>query len=234
MNGTLFLVGVGPGDPELLTLKAARILASVPVVAFPKKPGDFSLALNIARSHLNPDAELLPAGIPMQVNPGAAQSAYDALAGQLDKLLNAGKDVAYLCEGDPLFYGSANHLLSRLNSAHSIEIIPGITSLSASAAAICRPLAARADVLKVLPATLGDDILQRELANADAVVIIKTGRHLPRIRALLEQADLMESALITEHASHEKQRIVPLSEYTPGEAPYFSTILCCRGADRWK
>ncbi len=234
MSGTLYLVGVGPGDPELLTIKAARILAEVPIVVFPQKPGEESLAFAIAKSHLNPGAELLPADIPMATDPTPARAAYEALAKQLDKLLRAGKDVAYLCEGDPLFYGSANHLLTRLDSAHSIEIIPGVTSLSAGAASIRRPLAARADILKVLPATLDDDVLQRELANADAVAIIKTGRHLRRIRAVLEQAGLMESAVIIEHASCDNQRIVPLSEYTPGEAPYFSITLCNKGVEKWK
>ncbi len=234
MTGTLFLVGVGPGDPELLTLKAARILGTVPVISFPNKPRLNSTSFAIAKSHINPGAELLPADIPMKADPAPAQAAYDALAAKLDKLLSAGKNVAYLCEGDPLFYGTAIHLIGRLASGHNVEIVPGITSLSASAATICRPLASRADVLKVLPATLENEILTRELTGADTVAIVKTGRHLPRVRVALERAGLMQSAVIVEHASTSNEKIIPLSKYQPDAAPYFSTILCHRSAGGWK
>ncbi len=226
MGGTLYLVGVGPGDPELLTLKGARILGAAPLIVFPNKTGQASFSFEIAQTHLNPDAELLPVDIPMCVDPAPAQAAYDALATRLAQRLKGGVDVAYLCEGDPLFYGSAIYLAARLGHDHNVEIVPGITSLGASAAALGRPLCARNEILKVLPAPLDDEILLRELAGARAVAIVKIGRHLPRLRAVLETSGHLENARIIQYASGPDQRIVDLKDFPENAVPYFSTILC--------
>lgn len=228
MIGTLYLVGTGPGDPELLTLKAARILGSVAVIAFPQKSGEPSMSFRIAEQHLNPDAELLPVDIPMEVAREPAQTAYDDLAQLLVEKLKTG-DVAYLCEGDPLFYGSAMYVLTRLSDKVAIEIIPGVTSLTATAAAIQQPIASRNDVLKVLPAPLDDQFLRAELETSDAVAIIKLGRHFDRVRALLEATGHAENAMIVEHASSDKQRITPLRAFASDARPYFATILCQKG-----
>ena len=147
MSGTLHLVGVGPGDPELLTLKAARILGAAPVIAYPTTGEANGLALSIAEAHLNPAAERLPVVLPMQVERGPAQAAYDVAAETIRRHLAAGRDVAWLCEGDPLFYGSAMYLTARVAPHAPVAVIPGVTSLTAAAAAIGRPLAARIETL---------------------------------------------------------------------------------------
>lgn len=233
MTGTLHLVGVGPGDPELLTLKAVRLLAGVPVVAYPTTGEGAALALEIARQHLNPAAEHLPVAIPMAVERGPAQAAYDLAAAGILTHLAAGRDVAWLCEGDPLFYGSAMYLVARVAASAPIVVIPGVTSLTAAAAAIGRPLAARNETLKVLPAPLDDDALRAELAAAPAVAIIKVGRHFDRIRTLLAETGHSEGAVVVEHATTARQRITPLAAFAHDERPYFSTILCYRGAEAW-
>src|SRR5436190_7558528 len=145
MTATLHLIGVGPGDPELLTLKAARLLGTVPVIAYPATGEDSAMAYDIAREHIGAATQLLPITIPMAVDRAPAQAAYDAAAAAIQAHLDAGRDIAYLCEGDPLFYGSAMYLLQRI--AAPVSIVPGITSLTAAAAAIARPIAARNEVL---------------------------------------------------------------------------------------
>lgn len=233
MSGRLYLVGVGPGDPELLTLKGARILGETRIVAFPKKTGEPSFSYQIAETHLNPDAELLPVDIPMAVDPAPARAAYDALAELLAERLQGGADVAYLCEGDPLFYGSAIYLAARLGHDHNVEIIPGITSLCASAAALGRPLCARNEILKVLPAPLDDEILLKELSGAASVAIVKIGRHLPRLRTLLQKTGHLENAMIVQYASGPGQLVLGLKDFPGNIVPYFSTILCYGGSGNW-
>ena len=159
-TGTLHLVGVGPGDPELLTLKAARLLSAVPVVAYPTTGEDSALALEIAGPHLNPTAERLPVRIPMSVERGPAQAAYDAAAETILVHLRAGRDVAWLCEGDPLFYGSAMYLVTRVGAHAPGAIVPGGTSLPAAAAAIGRPRAARSELARSSSASHGTSATQ--------------------------------------------------------------------------
>jgi precorrin-2/cobalt-factor-2 C20-methyltransferase len=233
MSGTLHLVGVGPGDPELLTLKAVRILGAAPVIAYPTTGEDAAFAYAIAEKHLNPAAELLPVVVPMQVERAPAQAAYDEAADAILPRLVSGSDVAWLCEGDPLFYGSAMYLCARLAGKAPVAVIPGVTSLTAAAAAIARPLAARNEMLKVLPAPLPDDILRTELESTPAAAVIKVGRHFERIRALLCETGHAAGAVVVEHATGAKQRITSLDAFKFDERPYFSTILCYRGAEAW-
>lgn len=229
MSGTLHLVGVGPGDPELMTIKAANCLDEAPVIAYAVAGEDGSMALDIARRHCNPHADLLPVTIPMSRERSFAQAAYDAAAEVIATHLEAGSDVAYLCEGDPLFYGSAMYLLVRFSGRAPVNVIPGVTSLTAAAAAIARPLAARNEIVKVLPAPLDDDALRRELVGAESVAIIKVGKHFDRVRELLAEAGLAQSAIVVEHATTGRQRITRLADFAHDERPYFSTILCYRG-----
>jgi precorrin-2/cobalt-factor-2 C20-methyltransferase len=233
MSGTLHLVGVGPGDPELLTLKAVRILGAAAVVAYPTTGEDAALALSIAEAHLNPAAARLPVAIPMQLERAPAQSAYDAAAAEILAHLRTGRDVAWLCEGDPLFYGSAMYLTSRVAPHAPVAVIPGVTSLTAAAAAIARPLAARNEMLKVLPAPLPDSILRAELEATPAAAVIKVGRHFDRIRTLLGETGHAAGAVVVEHATGARERITPLAEFGFDERPYFSTILCYRGEEAW-
>jgi precorrin-2/cobalt-factor-2 C20-methyltransferase len=233
MSGRLHLVGVGPGDPELMTLKAVRVLAAADIVAYPTTGEGAAMALDIAAPHIGARALRLPIAIPMTPERGPAQAAYDAAARDIEAHLAAGRDVAYLCEGDPLFYGSAMYLLARLENRVPVEVVPGITSLTAAAAAIGRPLAARNEVLKTLPAPLPDAVLRAELAAAPSVAIIKIGRHFERIRALLEESGHAAGAVIVEYATGARQRITPLRAFAHDERPYFSIILGYRGSEGW-
>lgn len=233
-TGTLHLIGVGPGDPELLTLKAVRVLRRVHVVAYPSTGDGAAFARDIARSYILPGAELLPVTIPMTIERGPAQAAYDGATDAILAHLAQGRDAAWLCEGDPLFYGSAMYVLSRVAGQANVDIVPGITSLTAAAAAAARPIAARNEVLKVLPAPLPDDVLRPELLAAPAAAIIKLGRHFDRIRDLLRETGHARNAVVVEHVTTPRQRITPIESFGYGERPYFSTILCYRGDEAWR
>jgi precorrin-2/cobalt-factor-2 C20-methyltransferase len=233
MSGTLHLVGVGPGDPELLTLKAVRILATAPVIAYPATAEASAFALEIAQDRINPAARRLPIVIPMTLERGPAQAAYDAGAEAILAHLRAGRDVAYLCEGDPLFYGSAMYVMDRVAGRAPVAVVPGITSLTAASAAIARPLAARNETLKILPAPLPDEALRAELATAPAIAIIKVGRHFDRIRTLLAETGHAANAIVVEHATTGRERITRLADFAHDERPYFSIILCYSGPETW-
>ena len=232
MSGTLTLVGVGPGDPELLTLKAVNAIGKADVVVYPQKPGETSLSLSIAQKHIGAAAVRLPVNVPMKVEREPAQQAYDQIAKTISSLLDEGKSVAYLCEGDPLFYGSAMYMIERLPQAR-VSIVPGITSLTATASAIGRPLAARNETLKVLPAPLDSEKLIFELNHTQSAAIIKVGRHFDRVRDVLTQTGHAANAIVVEHATQNRQKVTPLMDFAKGERPYFSTILCYKGDEAW-
>jgi precorrin-2/cobalt-factor-2 C20-methyltransferase len=232
-QGTLYLVGVGPGDPELLTLRAVRVLRNVHVIAYPSTGEEAAFAREIAKDYILPGAIMLPVTIPMMVERGPAQAAYDEAADEILMHLHSGQNVAWLCEGDPLFYGSAMYVLARLGELARVEVVPGVTSLTASAAVLRRPLAARNEILKILPAPLPDETLRPELLATQAAAIIKVGRHFDRIRDLLRETGHAANAVVVEHATTVRQRITPLEGFGYGERPYFSTILCYRGEEAW-
>ena len=163
MSGTLYGVGVGPGDPELMTVKAWRLISMAPVVAFLTANGEHSTARAIAKPFLPDDAILLPIDMPMRVERAPGEAAYDAGAAAIAAHLREGRDVVFLCEGDPFFYGSFMYLFARLADEFETVVVPGVTSITAAAAAIARPLAARNEVVKVLPATLPPERLHAEL-----------------------------------------------------------------------
>ena len=228
MTGTLFGLGVGPGDPELMTLKAVRILERAPVVAYPAPNDGESSARIIA-------APFIPAGrieiaIRVPMRPGTVPAGiYDSAADDIAAHLEAWRDVAVLCEGDPFFYGSYIYLHERLAHRFPTVVVPGVSSLMACAAAAGRPLVRRDETLIVLPATLPDAALQARLVGADAAAILKVGRHLPRLRALLERAGKSGRAVYVEHASRADERVEPLGRQAE-PAPYFSMILVPAGA----
>lgn len=232
-SGTFHGIGVGPGDPELLTLKAVRLIGGAHVVAYPVTGDGESLARRIAADAIQPGARELPVAVPMCAEREPAQAAYDEAARAIAGHLDAGRDVAFLCEGDPFFYGSFMYLFSRLAGTHACTVVPGVTSLTACAAAIGRPLAARNDVLTVIPATLPGERLAEALAGADAAAIIKVGRHFDKVRAALGEAGLAEGAMIVETATTGEERITALADIPHGERPYFSTILVYRGGEAW-
>lgn len=224
MTGTVHGLGLGPGDPELITLKAHRLLAACPVIAYPAPDTGESFARSIAAPHIPAGVTELPIRIPMRADRFPAQSIYDAAAAEIAGHAGAGRDVAVLCEGDPFFYGSFMYLFARLAERVPVAVVPGVTSLTACAAAAQRPLCARNEPLTVLPGPLEDAALTARLDQGGAFAIMKVGRHLPRIRALLEARGIAGRATYLSHASLEAQRVLPLAE-APEAAPYFSMIL---------
>ena len=231
-TGTLYGVGTGPGDPQLVTRRAWSLIESARVIAYPAPDSGESFARSMVAEAISPDAVEIPMGVPMRTGRAPAQSIYDRGAADMAAHLGAGRDVVLLCEGDPLFYGSFMYLLVRLRDDFPVEIVPGVNSLSACAAAQSHPLVARSDILTVLPATLDDAALAEAIDRADAVAIMKIGRHMPRLRALLGSLGLAARARYTSHASLPHQKALALAD-APDEAPYFSMILVYKGDDPW-
>lgn len=231
-SGTLFGVGLGPGDPDLLTLRAARLITAAPVVAYPALPGADSFARSIAAAHIGAGAHELRLDIPMTRDRAPAQAAYDLGAARIAQVLDLGQNVAFLCEGDPFFYGSFMYIHARLSDRYTVDVVPGVSSVMAAPARLGQPLAARNEVFTVLPAPLSDDTLRQRMELADSFAIMKLGRHLPRIRALLDTLGLTAHAHYVERATLPGECAMPLAD-APQTAPYFSMILVTKGADPW-
>lgn len=223
-TGRLYGLGIGPGDPELLTLKAYRILRSVPVIAYPTMENGKVLARAIVADFLRPEQIEVP--MPLPFSPvRSSQPAYDVAADKLTEHLSVGRDVAVLCEGDPFLYGSFMYLFNRLSSKFQTEVVPGISSTMASASALGVPLTYRNDVLSIMPATLEADILRDRLAVADAAVIIKLGRHFSKVRDVLSELGLLSRSLYIERATMPNQRIVPITDIDAADVPYWALIM---------
>jgi precorrin-2/cobalt-factor-2 C20-methyltransferase len=233
MTGTLYGVGLGPGDPELMTLKAHRLISAAKVIAYPAPDSGESFARSIA-AEVIPDGTLeIPIVVPMRVDRFPAQEIYTKAAEEIAVVLETGQDVVTLCEGDPFFYGSFMYLFERLADRFQIEIVPGVTSLTACAAQLQRPLTSRNDVLTVIPGPLPDDDIRQKIEEAQAVAIMKVGRHLPRLKALLGEMGLLEKAGYVERASLAEQKVHRLLDLTAETAPYFSMILIYKGEEAW-
>lgn len=224
-TGTLYGVGVGPGDPKLMTIRAGEVIRDADVLAFPVDSDGEGRARNIAAPIIGGNAIELPVHIPMHTDPAPAQTAYDEAAARIASHLDAGRNVAWLCVGDPMFYGTFMYLAARLGSAHRIEIVPGVTSLTACAAQTNRALAGRNDILSVIPATLEEDELVSALKCADAAVIIKVGRHFRKVRRVLDSLGLSANATILESATGSEESISSLSDIPADDQSYFSIIL---------
>lgn len=232
MTGILYGVGLGPGAPDLITLRAARLIEAAAVIAYPTLAGGDSFARSIAADLIAPTAQEIAIDVPMTVDRAPAQAAYDEGALKIAEALDAGHDVICLCEGDPFFYGSFMYLHARLKDRYTVKVVPGVTSITACAAEAGRPLVARNERLTVLPGPMDEAALRERIANADAVAIMKVGRHLPKIRAVLHDLGLTDSATYVERATLPEQVVLPLSQ-APEKAPYFSMILLTKGADPW-
>lgn len=233
MTGTLYGLGVGPGDPELLTLKAHRILRGTFVIAYPQPDDGPSFARSIVAQYLTAEELEIPIIVPMDVKRDPAQEVYARAAETIAHHLDAGSDVAVLCEGDPFFYGSFMYLFQHLAHRYPCEVVPGVSSLMAASAAWGRPLAARNDVLTIIPAPLPDAEIRARIETSDAVAVMKLGRHFPRVRALLREMGLEGQAGYCERVSLGNEKIMPLNEMGETDAPYFSMILIYKGAEGW-
>jgi len=231
--GKLIGVGVGPGDPELMTLKAVRALAEADVIAHFAKAGNTSHARAIAAQHLRPGITELPLLYPVTTELPACSSGYrkalrdfyDDAAATLAAHLEAGRVVAVICEGDPLFYGSYMHVHTRLAARFPVEIVAGVTGMSGCWSAAGMPIAQGDDVFTVLPATLPEDELARRLTDADAAVVMKVGRHLPKLRRALKTSGRLARAIYVERGTMADAKMIPLSAKPDDDAPYFAVVL---------
>ena len=231
--GKLIGVGVGPGDPELMTLKAVRALAEADVIAHFAKAGNTSHARAIAAQHLRPGITELPLLYPVTTELPACSTGYrkalrdfyDDAAATLAAHLEAGRVVAVICEGDPLFYGSYMHVHTRLAARFPVEIVAGVTGMSGCWSAAGMPIAQGDDVFTVLPATLPEDELTRRLTDADAAVVMKVGRHLPKLRRALKTSGRLARAIYVERGTMADAKMIPLSAKPDDDAPYFAVVL---------
>ncbi len=226
-SGRLYGLGVGPGDPELLTLKALRVLRAVPVVAYPAPENGDSFARSIVAAWIEGHQREIAIRFPMRPGPPPVEI-YDGAAVTLAAELDAGHDVVLLCQGDPLFYGSFINVFTRLAGRYQIEIVPGVSSLTACAAAAAIPLVSRDDALAVIPATLEEEQIAARLAASGTAAIVKLGRHLPKVHRALNRLGLLDAAVYVEHATLPTQRVAPLAYIDPDLAPYFSMVLIVR------
>jgi len=225
MSGTLFGLGVGPGDPELITLKALRVIEAAPVIAYPAPDTGDSLARAIAAPHIPAGKTEIAVRTPMVPGNFPAHDVYDHYAQEIGAHLEAGRDVAVLCEGDPFLYGSFMYLFARLAGDFEARVVPGVSSLGACAAAAGVPLVSRNEVLTILPGPLAEGELEARIKASAAVAVMKVGRHLDKVRRVIDRLGLSANAHYVEHASMANQRIVPLAELDKAKAPYFSMIL---------
>jgi precorrin-2/cobalt-factor-2 C20-methyltransferase len=232
-TGRLYGIGLGPGDPELLTVKAVRLIQAAPVVAYFAKAGRRGNARKIVDRWLRDSCEELPLYYPLTTeipfdDPryiAALAAFYEASAASIAERLQAGWDVALLSEGDPLFYGSFMHLFVRLKARFPVSIVPGVTAMSGCLAAAQIPVAWGDDSLTVLPGTLPLASLVKRLEGCDAVAIMKVGRNLAKVRAALISASLLDRAIYVERATTESEIVVPLAQKPDDDAPYFAMVI---------
>ena len=232
MSGILYGVGLGPGDPGLITVKSSRLISKARVIAYPSLAGGESFARSIAADLISPEAKEIVMDVPMTVERAPAQAAYDIGAKNIAAALDRGEDVVCLCEGDPFFYGSFMYLYARLATDYQVEVVPGVTSITTCAARAGMPLAARNERLTVLPGPLPVEELRTRIEGAESVAIMKVGRHLNKIRTVIAELGLTDKAAYIERASLPDELVCPLAD-APENAPYFSMIILTKGADPW-
>ncbi|MGH1419778.1 MAG: precorrin-2 C(20)-methyltransferase [Hyphomicrobiaceae bacterium] len=232
-DGTLYCVGLGPGDPDLMTVKSRRLLSTAKFVAYFHKRGKRGNARTIADGLYSNEAHELAMEYPMTTEAPvesrqyqtALKSFYDDKSQELAKHLKRGEDIVVLCEGDPFFYGSFMHLYLRLRDTHNIEVVPGVTGMSGGWTNSGHPITYGDDVMSVLPGSLPEDALGRGLGQCDAAVIMKIGRNMAKVRRALTAAGLLERAIYVERGTMTDEVILPLAQKESDDAPYFSLIL---------
>ena len=231
--GTLWGVGLGPGDPELVTVKAARVIGSADVVAYHSARHGRSIARSIAEPYLRAgqieEHLVYPVTTETSDHPGgysgAMEDFYTESAERIATHLAAGRDVALLAEGDPLFYSSYMHMHTRLTQRFDAVIVPGVTSVSAASAAVATPLVQGDQVLTIVPGTLPADELERRLADTDAAVILKLGRSYPAVRKALSASGRLNETFYVERASTPGQRVLLASDVDDESVPYFALAM---------
>ncbi|MBT8409198.1 MAG: precorrin-2 C(20)-methyltransferase [Alphaproteobacteria bacterium] len=232
-TGTLYGVGLGPGDPDLMSVRAHRLITSARQVAFFRKAGRKGQARRIVDGLLHKTATEIAMEYPVTTEIPLADPAYNqclsafyqTCVADLRTRLDAGEDVVVLCEGDPFFYGSFMHLYMRLKDHVHVEVIPAVTGMSGAWTATGQPITWGDDVLTILMGTLPETDLARHMAAADALVVMKIGANLGKVRAALVSAGKLEDAWLVEHATMPNQSVVRLADAPERTAPYFSIVV---------
>ncbi|MBO1039580.1 precorrin-2 C(20)-methyltransferase [Brucella pituitosa] len=232
-KGKLYGLGVGPGDPELITLKALRLLKSAPVVAYHAAKGKKGNALTIVETYLSSEQTLVPLIYPVTTEKLPAHMDYEQIVSDfyseitttIASHLDAGRDVAVIAEGDPFFYGSFMYIHDRLAEKYETEVVPGVCSVLGAAAVLGAPLVYRNQTLSILSGVMSAEELKKRLAGTEAAAIMKLGKNLDKVRDVLTDLGLMDRALYIERATMQNQRIASLAEVSGSDCPYFSIIL---------
>ncbi|MGI5481717.1 precorrin-2 C(20)-methyltransferase [Streptomyces lavendofoliae] len=233
MSGKLYGVGLGPGDPNLMTVAAVKAIAAADVIAYHSARHGRSIARSIAAEHIREDHVeerlMYPLTVETTDHPGGYRGAlndfYEEASARLAAHLDAGRTVAVLAEGDPLFYGSYQHMHKRLAHRYDTEVIPGVTSVSASAARLGKPLCEAEEILTIIPGTLPEEELTARLAATDSAVVMKLGRTFPAVRRALERAGRLDDAHYVERATMAGERTGALADVDPESVPYFSVAV---------
>jgi len=228
--GKLYGLGVGPGDPELISMKSYRLLRESQVVAYPTGRAGGGNALSIVEPHLRDDHIMLPMMYPATAGkvadspeyPQLMTDFYDDTANEIADHLDAGRNVALICQGDPFFYGSYMYWHARLAEKYDTTVVPGISSVMTGPIVLGKPLCHRTDTVTVIPATLSEDEIERRLRAADSAVLMKLGRTLPKVRRVLEKIGRLDQAWLVERATMDGERVIPMTDDTVEKAGYFS------------
>ncbi|WP_298936736.1 precorrin-2 C(20)-methyltransferase [uncultured Ruegeria sp.] len=231
--GKIYGVGLGPGDPDLMSVRADRLLRNARHVAFFRKPGRSGQARKIVNGMIPEDAIEFPMEYPVTTEIPLSDPRYNELlsafykdcAARLKALSDQGEDVIVLCEGDPFFYGSFMHLYNRLRGEVNVDVVPAITGMSGAWTATGDPITWGDDVLTILMGTLPEEDLAQRMAQTDALVVMKIGRNINKVKRALQKAGVYERAWIVEYAQMPNQTVTKLSEACDKVTPYFSIII---------
>ncbi len=228
-SGCFYGVGVGPGDPELITLKAARLIERAKVVCYLVNMEGDSQSRTIARQHLVAGHLEMPIYMPMSEDPAIGSAVYDEAAVAIKQQLEEGKDVFFLCEGDPLFFGSFAYLLTRIQDDYPCEVIPGIASPHGASAKLKKPLTMLKESYGVISGRHSDEEIRQALLTLDSLVIMKAGRARPKILKLLNETNRLHQANYLEYIGRENECIVEdVSTLAHEAGPYFSLFIVLR------
>ena len=226
----IICAGLGPGDPDLISVKSDRVIRAATQIAYFRKAGRRGQARAIVEGMLRADAVEFAMEYPITTELAFDSPEYiSTLAGFYDhwaeNLATMPGEVVVLCEGDPFFYGSFMHLHTRLKDRVEVQVIPGITGMAGCWHATGQPITWGDDVLTVLMGTLPEEDLVRHMQGADALAIMKTGRNLPRVRRALERAGRLEAAWLVERGTMPQERVLRLADVPGTDCPYFAVVL---------
>lgn len=232
-KGTLYGVGLGPGAQDLMSVRSDRLIRSAKHIAFFRKAGRAGQARAIVNGMIPDTAVEFPMEYPVTTEIPLSDPAYNAAlsafyedcTAHIRALLDQGEDVVALCEGDPFFYGSFMHLYTRLKDTSDVQVVPAITGMSGAWTATGAPITWGDDVLSVLMGTLPEDALVAHMETADALVVMKIGRNIDKIRNALKAAGRYDAAWLVEYATMPGQTVTKLSQAEGKVTPYFSIIV---------